>query len=74
MVEGRNSEAWNHTSVIMALIANVNRDPKKRRPFKPKDFNPYAGLHKTKVTKISDDELSLLRDGFRAIGKKKVRK
>ena len=25
----------------MALIANVNRDPKKGRAAKPKDFNPY---------------------------------
>jgi hypothetical protein len=25
----------------MALIANVNRDPKKSKAFKPTDFNPY---------------------------------
>ena len=27
----------------MALLAEVNRDPKKRStPFRPHDFNPYA--------------------------------
>jgi len=28
-------------SSLLALIANVNRDPKKTRAFKPADFNPY---------------------------------
>jgi len=42
MAEGRSKQMWTHTSCIMALIANVNRDPKKTRAFKPDDFNPYA--------------------------------
>lgn len=73
MVEGRNAEAWSHTSSVLALIANVNRDPKKRRAFKPADFNPYAKLRKkTHRERIPDDELALLRDGFNAMKKKKV--
>lgn len=33
---------WNHTSSVMALVANVNRD-RKRQPkaFTADDFNPY---------------------------------
>jgi len=42
MVEGRGQESWAHTSAVMSLIANVNRDPKKSRQFKPSDFDPYA--------------------------------
>lgn len=27
----------------MAVIANTNRDPKRRaKPYEPRDFNPYA--------------------------------
>jgi hypothetical protein len=34
-------EAWQHTSAICALIANVNRDPKTRRePYTWADYNP----------------------------------
>ncbi|MBU0717311.1 MAG: hypothetical protein KJ749_03605 [Planctomycetes bacterium] len=42
MAEARGRESWTHTSGILALIANVNRDPKKTRPFKPSDFDPYS--------------------------------
>ena len=42
MAESRSQENWAHTSAILALVANVNRDPKKSRAFKPADFNPHA--------------------------------
>jgi hypothetical protein len=41
MAEGQGRERWGHTATLCALIANANRDPKKHRPFKPADFNPY---------------------------------
>ncbi|HEY1068411.1 MAG TPA: hypothetical protein VGE52_19970 [Pirellulales bacterium] len=40
MAEGRTREAWNHTSALLALLANIHRDPKKTSPFKPADFHP----------------------------------
>ena len=40
MVDGRSYEDWQRTAAVMALIANVNRDPKKARPFKISDFHP----------------------------------
>ncbi len=40
MAEAKSKDSWSHTSSILALIANVNRDPKKSRTFKPDDFNP----------------------------------
>ena len=43
MADARAREAWNHTSAVLAMIANANRDPKKSRPLKPGDFHPYAG-------------------------------
>ena len=42
MAEGRGREMWGHTSAVLALLANCNRDPKKSRAFSPADFNPYA--------------------------------
>ena len=42
MAEGAARSAWAHTSALLALIANVNRDAKKTRAYKPSDFDPYA--------------------------------
>jgi hypothetical protein len=41
MAESRSRERWNHTSSILALLANCHRDPKKGRRLKPADFHPY---------------------------------
>ena len=41
MAETRAQSNWAHTSAVMALIANVHRDPKKSKVFSPADFNPY---------------------------------
>jgi hypothetical protein len=42
MAEARCRERWAHTSSVLALMANLNRDPKKTRAFRPSDFAPYA--------------------------------
>ena len=43
MAEARRQHDWNVASTIMALMAEMNRDRKRRRkPFRPDDFNPYA--------------------------------
>ena len=43
MAEGRGRAEWGRTASMMALVANVNRDPRKRRkPFQPDDFIPPA--------------------------------
>jgi hypothetical protein len=42
MGEGRSKAAWLHTSSIVAMLAEINRDPKKRsRPYRAADFNPH---------------------------------
>lgn len=40
---------WERTADLMTLVANVNRDPKKR-PYKPADFNRFADKPKQKRT------------------------
>ncbi len=42
MAEARCRHLWAHTSTLLALLANIHRDPsKKPTPYKPADFNPY---------------------------------
>ena len=42
MAEGRERSEWARASALLALIANAHRDPRKSRPFKPGDFDPFA--------------------------------
>jgi hypothetical protein len=63
MVGERRKDAWSHTSSMMALTANVHRDPKKHRPYKPKDFVPCRSEeHEKPTTKTKD--LSILKAVF----------
>lgn len=44
---------------MLALIANVNRDPKKTKPFKPSDFHPHfrreaEAIPKVKMSEVKD--------------------
>ena len=63
MAESRGRDSWAHTSSVLAMIANVNRDPKKGRVFRPDDFNPYAGGPKTSVP-ITTNSIGLLKTVF----------
>ena len=40
MTQARQEDSWNHTAALLTMLANVNRDPKKGRTFKPADFHP----------------------------------
>ena len=59
MAEGRGREMWHHTSAVLALMANCNRDPKRSRAFSPADFNPYASRRRrgTPITAANIDVL-----------------
>lgn len=56
MAEGRGKMEWGRTSCLMALVANILRDPKKSEPVKPADFNPYSKKAKP-VMKITMAQL-----------------
>ena len=64
MAEGRDRQMWVHTSWLLALIANVNRDAKKTLAFKPADFNPYAPRRRPGV-RITKDNIRLLKSLLR---------
>lgn len=43
MADARRRDEWQHTSAVLAMLANVHRNPKKKpQPFTPADFNPLA--------------------------------
>ena len=52
MAEARSRDEWNRTACTMALLANLNRDPKKRAPYKPSDFHPLEREKKQQIGKI----------------------
>jgi hypothetical protein len=44
MAEGRSRAAWDHTSYVVATLANIHRDHKRRaRPYEPEEFHPLRG-------------------------------
>jgi hypothetical protein len=63
MAEARGRDNWAHTSAVLALVANVNRDPKKTRAYKPSDFDPYSAREKRDEA-IEVRDLAVLKDAF----------
>lgn len=64
MAEARGRDNWAHTSAVLALVANVNRDPKKTRAYRPADFDPYA-QHDRRLRTVADKEsLVILREAL----------
>lgn len=61
MAEGMGQERWSRTAMVCALLANIHRDPKRGRPFKPDDFNPYARGRTVREVATSDDLAALRR-------------
>jgi hypothetical protein len=59
MAEGAQRERWQHTSCILALIANANRDPKRTRRFTPADFNPFN--RRRQGIPITPDNIQMLK-------------
>jgi hypothetical protein len=61
MGEARSQQAWAHTSSILALFANLHRDPKKSRAYKPGDFNPHVRRKPVTIQKVG---VSVLKQVF----------
>jgi len=56
MADGRSQAAWSHTSSLIWIIAEVNRDSKRRsRPYQPADFNPHIQRKKRQRTMTVED-------------------
>lgn len=66
MAEAKSRDNWAHTSALLAMTANCNRDPKKTRPFSPTDFDPHASAEKQIRLKGSIEDLKVFVDKKRS--------
>ena len=62
MAEARSREEWNHTSAVLALLANCHRDPKKTKAMKPADFHPHLG--RKRPAPLPKADITLLKTIF----------
>lgn len=53
MGDAQSRQAWAHTSSLLALLANLHRDTKKTRAFKPADFNPHLRKSQAKLPRVN---------------------
>lgn len=71
MTDAAREEAWQHTAWLACLIANANRNPKKKpSPFTPDDFNPMVSRRQRKrrgirVTKENIGDLRAMFEGMK---------
>lgn len=63
MAEARQQDGWNHTAAVLAMLANVNRDPKKGRAFKPADFHPIQATKRPAGPPLKGD-IGMLKTVF----------
>ncbi|TWU19845.1 hypothetical protein Poly21_20230 [Allorhodopirellula heiligendammensis] len=65
MAEAKRQHDWHIASSVMALTAEINRDRKRRRkPFKPDDFNPYTVTRSVPVKATVEQVAHLLNARF----------
>lgn len=70
MARGRRRQAWDHTAGLMALMANLNRDPKRRpQPYQPDDFHPLIAKRKTTGVKLTKASFGQFKKAFVGGGK-----
>jgi hypothetical protein len=72
MAEGHGRDRWSRAAMLMMLIANANRDPKKGRAARLTDFNPYLRADKYNVVPTKE-QLTFMREAFeKSFGKPKT--
>ena len=65
MADGRGGLEWGQTALLATLTVNMHKDPKKGRPAKVSDFNPYMKSgRKNMAIVIDDSNVGMLRDAF----------
>jgi hypothetical protein len=64
MAEGRGRDEWGRMSSLLALVANVNRDPKRTSALRPADFNPYEARRTGSGVPLTKDNFRILKRAF----------
>ena len=63
MAEAASRQAWAHTSTLLAMLANVNRDAKRCPAFKPADFDPHCQRERPATIKVGIEALKVFVKG-----------
>ena len=64
-------DLWDQTSLLAMLLANANRDPKKKRkPYTTADFDPYEKRKKKKPRAVTKEEWQAVGQALKAIYQK----
>jgi hypothetical protein len=63
MAEGHGRDRWARAAMLMVLIFNANRDPKKGRAARLSDFNPYLRTNSGAIV-VTKENVSLMREAF----------
>ena len=71
MADAARGEAWQHTAWLAAMIANANRDPKKKpSPFTPDDFNPMVRRdRKSGAVSVTKENIGDMKAMFEQMGR-----
>lgn len=64
MSEARGEFEWQQTSSLMAIVANIMRDPKKGKAVSPDDFNPYSQKKKKHSQAVPIVPIDVLKQIF----------
>ncbi|MGC1272618.1 MAG: hypothetical protein WBC44_02835 [Planctomycetaceae bacterium] len=64
MADAKQTDYWNHTAAVLALLANVHRDPKKGKAFKPADFHPALKRSPPTSSPAPKVDVSILKTVF----------
>ncbi len=72
MAEGAGRESWNHTASLLTLLANVNRNSKKKaKPYQLSDFHPHrTEKQDSGGLKICKSNKSMLKMLVKALARK----
>jgi len=62
MAEARGKDRWSHTSHLMALLANIHRNHRRRlTAFRPADFNPHMSSSAPSAIRVTRDNIDVLK-------------
>ena len=54
MARGRQRDQWSRMSSLLAMLANIHRDPKKGREYAASDFDPTYEKPPRRVATLSE--------------------
>ncbi|GIW56138.1 MAG: hypothetical protein KatS3mg082_2734 [Nitrospiraceae bacterium] len=64
MAEARSRAAWDHTSNVMALVANCLARTKGKPPFQPRMFHPFLRRKPPALPLEKSEAFALMREVF----------